>query len=175
MPSFRKKLVVVEAVHLIEALSDTVLWPSWIHEALRRPAESPGSIYFPLVSGGPVIATLDGPMRVDHGDWIIRGVKGELYPCKPDIFEATYESADVASPATLIEAQRTEIMSLKATLMRGLRGARVHDLGDHERWVGVSDTFGYGCTSSIELCKEYGFNPHEIVKGAQCPTCMENQ
>lgn len=37
------------------------------------------------------IDTLEGSMRADVGDWIIKGVKGELYPCKPDIFEATYE------------------------------------------------------------------------------------
>lgn len=37
------------------------------------------------------IKTLEGTMRVKHGDWVIRGVKGELYPCKSDIFEATYE------------------------------------------------------------------------------------
>ena len=37
------------------------------------------------------IATLEGDMRADVGDWIIRGVKGELYPCKPDIFAATYD------------------------------------------------------------------------------------
>lgn len=37
------------------------------------------------------IRTLEGTMRTDEGDWIIRGVKGELYPCKPDIFAATYE------------------------------------------------------------------------------------
>jgi hypothetical protein len=40
------------------------------------------------------IQTLEGTMRADEGDWIIRGVKGELYPCKPDIFEATYEPAE---------------------------------------------------------------------------------
>jgi hypothetical protein len=39
------------------------------------------------------IKTLEGTMRADIGDWIIKGVKGELYPCKPDIFEATYEPA----------------------------------------------------------------------------------
>lgn len=39
-----------------------------------------------------VIPTLEGDMRADAGDWIIRGVKGEFYPCKPDIFEATYEA-----------------------------------------------------------------------------------
>jgi hypothetical protein len=40
---------------------------------------------------GPIIATLEGEMRADIGDWIIKGVKGEFYPCKPDIFEMTYE------------------------------------------------------------------------------------
>src|SRR5690606_17629678 len=42
------------------------------------------------------IGTLEGRMRVDIGDWIIKGVKGELYPCKPDIFDATYEDATCA-------------------------------------------------------------------------------
>jgi hypothetical protein len=37
------------------------------------------------------IQTLEGTMRGNVGDWIICGVKGEFYPCKPDIFEATYE------------------------------------------------------------------------------------
>lgn len=37
------------------------------------------------------IETLEGPHEVSPGDWIIRGIKGELYPCKPDIFAATYE------------------------------------------------------------------------------------
>lgn len=40
------------------------------------------------------IKTLEGEMRADPGDWIIRGVKGEFYPCKPDIFAATYEVAE---------------------------------------------------------------------------------
>jgi hypothetical protein len=45
-------------------------------------------------SGGAIIHTLEGDMRADVGDWIIRGVKGEFYPCKPDVFAATYEPAD---------------------------------------------------------------------------------
>lgn len=40
------------------------------------------------------IHTLEGTMRADLGDWIITGVKGERYPCKPDVFEATYEPVD---------------------------------------------------------------------------------
>ena len=41
----------------------------------------------------PFVETLEGPLNVSPGDWIITGIKGEKYPCKPDIFEATYESA----------------------------------------------------------------------------------
>jgi hypothetical protein len=40
-----------------------------------------------------IIHTLEGDHRADPGDWIIKGVKGEEYPCKPDIFDATYERA----------------------------------------------------------------------------------
>lgn len=39
-----------------------------------------------------IISTLEGDMRAELGDWIIRGVQGEFYPCKPDIFEQTYEA-----------------------------------------------------------------------------------
>ena len=42
-------------------------------------------------NGAVYINTLEGKMRADPGDWIITGVKGERYPCKPDIFEETYE------------------------------------------------------------------------------------
>jgi hypothetical protein len=42
----------------------------------------------------PHVHTLEGSMRVDHGDWIITGVKGEHYPCKPDIFKQTYEKVE---------------------------------------------------------------------------------
>ena len=43
-----------------------------------------------------IIPTLEGDHRADPGDWIIQGVKGEFYPCKPDIFTATYEPVEVA-------------------------------------------------------------------------------
>ena len=43
-----------------------------------------------------MIYTLEGDMCVSVGDWIIKGVKGEFYPCKPDIFEATYEPVEEA-------------------------------------------------------------------------------
>ena len=43
---------------------------------------------------GLIIHTLEGDMRADYGDFIIKGIKGEFYPCKPDIFEQTYEEVE---------------------------------------------------------------------------------
>ena len=71
-------------------------WPNWMHKAWQLDREAPGSLY-PTEEGtgdGTLsIGTLEGQHLVSWGDWIIQGVKGELYPCKPDIFEATYEAA----------------------------------------------------------------------------------
>jgi hypothetical protein len=59
--------------------------PPWLVEAIVK------EVVRPIASGGVIIATLEGDHRGDVGDWIIQGVKGELYPCKPDIFAATYD------------------------------------------------------------------------------------
>jgi hypothetical protein len=83
MPQFRKKPVVIEAVQ-------------WTGSNMQEvSAHFKGSNQLPaVIHGHPVsIATLEGEMRADIGDYIIRGVKGEYYPCKPDIFDATYEPA----------------------------------------------------------------------------------
>jgi len=48
----------------------------------------------PHSSGDMIINTLEGKMTASIGDWIIQGVHGEFYPCKPDIFEKTYEKVD---------------------------------------------------------------------------------
>ena len=91
MSKFRKKPVVIEAVRLTYAEWDNGAWagdpfseePSWL-TGLELAVE--GGEY-----RGWYIGTLEGKMLAAPGDWIIKGVKGELYPCKPDIFEATYE------------------------------------------------------------------------------------
>ena len=85
MPKFRKKPVVIEAWRL-PTLDGTT----------RDFYNDPNSI-FKRENGAiieAIISTLEGTMTASNGDWIIRGVKGELYPCKPDIFEATYETAE---------------------------------------------------------------------------------
>lgn len=88
MPKFRKRPVVIEAFQLPQASDDnTAPFLEW--------AEKVGFENF--VSDrdeGIAIDTLEGVMRADPGDWIIKGVKGEFYPCKPDIFVATYEPAE---------------------------------------------------------------------------------
>ena len=94
---WRKKPVVIEAFQMTEARRhNNVNWPNWLHLAWNtEPGE--GSLY--IDPDDPerqrlCIGTLEGVHRVAWGDWIIRGGKGELYPCKPDIFEATYERTD---------------------------------------------------------------------------------
>lgn len=98
MAKFRKKPVVIEAFRLTEASrADNRDWPVWLNEARNKHPSEVGAVS-PWEIGcgtGPLrIITLEGLHRCDLGDWIIRGVKGELYPCKPDIFAATHEPVD---------------------------------------------------------------------------------
>jgi len=94
---YRKKPVVIEAFQMTrERRINNFEWPQWLHEAWQKQHNRPGALYpadFPESDGADElnIVTLEGVHRVSFGDYIIRGVKGELYPCKPDIFEMTYE------------------------------------------------------------------------------------
>lgn len=97
MASYRKKPVVIQAFQMTEKTRiDNSNWPRWMHDAWQKDRGEKGSLS-PWVDGtgdGPLkIDTPEGALRVSFGDWIIRGIKGELYPCKPDIFEDTYELA----------------------------------------------------------------------------------
>jgi len=87
---YRKKPVIVEAFELEGG--KTASLPRWILES--------DAVCFSQDAAGNLIAlrieTLEGTMFARSGDWIIWGVKGEIYPCKPDIFAATYEKADAA-------------------------------------------------------------------------------
>ena len=81
---FRKKPVVIEATCLRDSAFDG---------DHPNPEHISGVIYDPRERCA-FIKTLEGVMRAEIGDWIIRGVQGELYPCKPDIFAATYEPVE---------------------------------------------------------------------------------
>ena len=95
MNKFRKKPVVIEAFQMTpERRVSNVDWPEWMNEAWQQHRGTSGSLYQtdPASIGGPLsIGTLEGEHLVSWYDWIIRGVKGELYSCKPDIFDETYE------------------------------------------------------------------------------------
>lgn len=80
MAWFRKKPVNIEAWRNV---NDGEPWPVWLGSQVAR------------VAGGRIaIVTLEGTMVADPGDWIIKGVRGEIYPCKSEIFAETYEPAD---------------------------------------------------------------------------------
>lgn len=87
MPTFRKKPVEIEARRFWghEDLLETEL-AKWCGGNLEWRDNGEGGS-FPVIA----IETLEGTMLAKPGDWIMCGVKGEFYPCKPDIFEATYE------------------------------------------------------------------------------------
>jgi hypothetical protein len=93
---YRKKPVVIDAFKWTGGI-DQEDDPLWIISALMKPFGTEGSartngidddIYMEIVALG------GGCCRVELGDFIIQGVKGEIYPCKPDIFEDTYEKVD---------------------------------------------------------------------------------
>ncbi len=100
MAKFRKKPVVIEAVQL--------RWDTWseVCELVGLKGfksgvrgcyiDSKGRIMFDYCDGqiGLVLPTEEGNMLAVENDWIIRGVEGELYPCKPSIFEKTYEPVE---------------------------------------------------------------------------------
>lgn len=87
---FRKKPVVIEAFKWTGG-PDQEEDPVWIVEAIKN-----GTVYFENIGTPDVqllIGTLEGVMTASVGDYIIQGVQGEIYPCKPDIFEQSYEPA----------------------------------------------------------------------------------
>lgn len=82
---YRKKPVVIEALQLTTDNGGDVA--RWCGGTLRGGPEGGSK------GGSVLIDTLEGRMTADPGDYVIRGIKGEHYPCKPDVFEATYEPA----------------------------------------------------------------------------------
>lgn len=85
---YRKKPVVIEAYRFDSRVTNQP--PHWLTKAIND-----GDAWY---QGGTepylTIRTLEGEMRANEGDWIIQGVAGEIYPCKSDIFDATYEAVE---------------------------------------------------------------------------------
>ena len=103
MAKYRKKPVVIEAFQMTkERRWDNSEWPNWLNMAWNR---DPGENAIWPDPDGPikeghkssaelVCGTLEGVHRIGWGDFIIQEVQGEIYPCKPDIFEQTYEKVE---------------------------------------------------------------------------------
>jgi hypothetical protein len=91
MAKFRKKPVVIEAHQITgpdqQGLEELAYWCGGVAFANKKPGERWSDSHI-------LIPTLEGEHRANIGDWIIRGVKGEFYPCKPDIFAQTYEAVE---------------------------------------------------------------------------------
>lgn len=90
MSKFRKRPVVIEAMQVpaTQTDADLIAWGSlgaWL---------GAGGPWQLDDSGNVAIHTLEGTMLAKPGDWVIRGVQNELYPCRPDIFAATYEAVE---------------------------------------------------------------------------------
>jgi hypothetical protein len=102
MARFRKNPVVIEAVKWNgKTFSEN---PEWIVRALLTPTHLQGSIRPGMAATGQHsefldIGTLEGLKKASPGDWIIRGVTGELYSCKPDIFDLEYEAMNGEPPS----------------------------------------------------------------------------
>lgn len=116
MSEYRKKPVVIEAFRWTGGPDQTEN-PQWCVDAILA-----GTVRFEN-SGTPDVAmlidTLEGTHRANQGDFIIKGVKGELYPCKPDIFALTYEPASTPTDETAtatIEGLRAALLEARSQL-----------------------------------------------------------
>jgi hypothetical protein len=88
---YRKKPVVIEAYKL-PALDSDELMPDWATKAYLDRGFGKTEAGMTTQTPGYWVKTLEGTMSAAPGEWLIRGVKGELYFCKPDIFEMTYDA-----------------------------------------------------------------------------------
>ena len=85
MPKFRKRPVIIEAVRFTSEEKDRAF-----HFITCNRIPAFDKEHQPIIK----IQTLEGIMVASLGDWIIKGIRGEFYPCKPDIFKATYEEIE---------------------------------------------------------------------------------
>lgn len=88
---YRKKPVVVEAIQVVFGKTKTEEVIAFVGENNLRDGSTKE----------PKIVTLEGVMLISDGDYVIKGVAGEFYPCKPDIFEATYEKVEFVKPSEI--------------------------------------------------------------------------
>lgn len=87
MRKYRKKPAIIEAIQFFDDAETLSKISDFMNDEIRVDYKNPSK---PVLK----IKTLEGVMSANIGDYIIKGVKGEFYPCKPDIFEMTYEAIE---------------------------------------------------------------------------------
>jgi hypothetical protein len=139
---YRKKPVVVEAFQMTpEQRKDKWGWPEWLHQAWNKQPSEVGSVFWTgmgLPGDNTIfVNTVEGVMSVAVDDYIIRGVAGELYACKPEIFEQTYEPASQESKAEdfrqRLDAERVELADRFHRLTEFINGVGYHRLPVDQR------------------------------------------
>lgn len=143
---FRKKQVVVEATQWFK-MGD--------HPAVTHALPAFGE-------GMGWVKTLEGGHVVTPGDWIITGVKGEHYPCKPDIFAATYESVPEDSSMNENDKKLSVPYFLKLTIQEKSKGEDYRaflEWADREAML-VYEIRGYGSTP-VAACEDACFKYNE--------------
>ena len=106
---YRKKPVVIEAIQWNSQANIELIEKLLGKNLISESREGCGAV-------GYWVRTLEGNMMISWGDYIIKGVNGEFYPCKPDIFEKTYEQAD--SPASMDFGDAIEVLKQGGAIRR---------------------------------------------------------
>jgi hypothetical protein len=136
---WRKKPVVIDAWLLSKENAEAV--QTWAGASCIGNMTATGFDYL-----GLNIKTLEGTMFAEIGDWIIKGVKGEFYPCKPDIFAATYEPAALTDPRQPSEAPVTADEKLmnrdREAIAEILFGLKCPELAQHFTYAAFREKTG---------------------------------
>jgi len=111
---YRKKPVVIDAIE----------WDGFDHTLrnIRRMAPAGKRAVKLAPGGGIAIVTLEGEMRANIGDFVIRGIRGELYPCKPDIFHATYDRVQDDRDVGAAEVRDDELREIEDEILADEEG-----------------------------------------------------
>lgn len=106
---YRKKPVTIEALYLRHGIT-----PSEIREFYPEAVVS----FSNTATLSVLISTLEGVMTARLGDWIIKGVAGEFYPCKDEIFKATYEMAETFTVDDVLEEAQTSLIGMEIVVRK---------------------------------------------------------
>lgn len=157
---YRKKPVVIEAVQLLDNDKSIVDAVEFVF-AIGMETCAPGmlqTISKIKKDGGFEIPTLEGNMKASFGDWIIRGVNGEYYPCKPDIFEKTYESIPCSNINQVPKTEAVEIFAAKPVVIQAA-------MDKYERYKRVP--FFNVLVHTLENVMELGYDERDIIEAME--------